>query len=259
LQSAVPEAKQIIGKGFTSDVFALGEKRVLKLLHPRYPAAKAELELEITNSVRATGFPAPKAYELLERDGRFGIVFEQIDGISLLQLVERKPWKLFYGARLLAELHAQLHRTTSPAKLPPQRAQLETWLKNAHDFTAAERSAAEKSLALVPGGNSICHGDFHPGNILLSGRGPIIIDWSGATRGDAIVDVARTSVLFESANLPPHSPWHTHMLLAIARRLLHRTYLRRYLQLRPGSMTDIRRFLPIQRAATSAWRCTAPD
>lgn len=250
---------QPICKGGTSEVFAFGEGRVLKLLHPRYSRSKAVLEFEITRAIRSAGLPAPNAREVIEHEGRFGIVFERIDGHSLLQLVERKPWKLFYAVRLLAELHAQLHQTTAPAELPSQRAQLENWLANAHDFTPDQRRAGENSLALVPGGNSVCHGDFHPGNILLSSRGPIIIDWSAATRGDAIVDIARTSVLFESANLPPDSPSHIHLLLAIARRFLHRAYLQRYFQLRPGSSSEVRRFLPIQRAATSAWRCTAPD
>lgn len=259
MNTAAPPLDTPFAKGGTSDVFALAENRILKLLHPRYSRAKAESELAIARAIHAAGLPIPDASELVERDGRFGIVFERIEGPSLLRLVERKPWKLFFGAKLLAELHAQIHRLTAPNQLPPQLVQLKTWLANARDFTAEERRAAEKSLALVPGGNSICHGDFHPGNILLSSSGPIIIDWSTATRGDAFVDVARTSVLFESANLPPDSPWHTHLLLALARRLLHLTYLRRYVQLRPGSISEVRRFLPIQRAATSAWRCNAPD
>lgn len=252
------ELAQPIGKGGTSDIFVLDHQRILKLLHPGYPRSKAESEFEITRALHAAGLPAPAAYEVQEREGRFGIVLERVDGISLLKLVERKPWKLFYAARLLASLHAELHQRIALTELPTQRNQLENWLASAHDFTPEQRRAAETSLAMVPDGNNVCHGDFHPGNILLSSRGPVIIDWSTATRGDPLVDVARTSVLFESASLPPESPWHTRLLLAFARRLLHHTYIKRYLQLRRGS-ESVTRFLPIQRAATSAWRCTLPD
>lgn len=240
-------------------MFASGEGRVLKLLHARYPRRKAELELEVTRVLHAAGLPVPAAHEVVEQDGRFGIVFERVDGISLLQRVEQKPWKLFWGARLLAELHVQVHGRTAPAEIPTQREQLETWLKNALDFTPAERSAAEHSLGLVPAGNTVCHGDMHPANILLSSRGPVIIDWTTATRGDPFVDVARTCVLFESAKLPPDARWHMHLLLALARRLLHRTYLSNYLKRSRGSVAEVAKYLPIQRAATSAWRCNRPD
>jgi aminoglycoside phosphotransferase (APT) family kinase protein len=255
----VASPQPVISKGGTSDLFAWSGNRVLKVLHARYPRSKAELEFQITRAIHGAGLPAPAAYEVHEFNGRFGFILDRIDGISLLQLVERQPWKLFYAARLLAELHAQTHQHSAPTELPTQREQLEDWLARADDFTPAERGAAETSLAQLPAGNNLCHGDFHPGNILLSHRGPVIIDWSTATRGHPPADVARTSVLFESAALPPGSPIHTRILLFLARRLLHRTYLRRYLTLRGGTIADITKFLPIQRAATSAWRCTLPD
>lgn len=256
MTTAAQVSPQPLRKGLTSDVFAFGDDRVLKLLHPRYSRAKAESEFRITGMLHGAGLPVPRAHEVVEQDSRFGIVFERVLGLSLLQVVERKPWKLFYAAKMLAELHAQVHGFTAPSEMPTQRAQLQNWLANANDFTPRERQAAQDSLALVPDGHAVCHGDMHPANILLSDRGPIIIDWSAATRGDSGVDVARTSVLFESAKLPPDSAWHTHLLLALARRLLHRTYLARYFKLRGGRPEQVRKYLPIQRAGRSAWRAT---
>ena len=245
---------KMIGKGLTAEIF-LGENgRIIKLFFARFPRVKAEREFQITRALHGAGLPVPAAYDVIDIDGRSGIILEHIHGPSLLKLVERQPWKLFYGARLLADLHVQIHQCTAPAELPTQRGQIETWLANARDFTLEERRAAEASLALLPDGSSVCHADFHPANILLSPRGPIIIDWTGGTRGHGYADVARTSILFESASLPAESPWHIHLLLKIARRLLHRAYLARYLQLRRGAISDITPWLPAQRAASSAWR-----
>ncbi|HEX7863287.1 MAG TPA: aminoglycoside phosphotransferase family protein [Verrucomicrobiae bacterium] len=259
MNTRVQDAVRPLYKGGTSDVFIHGEGRVLKLLHRRFPRSTAELELEITRALHAAGLPVPAAYEVVEQDGRCGIVFERVGGGSLLQLVEQKPWRIFWSARLLAELHARVHRHTAPAELPTQREQLETWLRKALDFTPTERRAAEESLALVPSGNSVCHGDMHPANILLTSRGPVIIDWTSGRRGNPVVDVARTCVLFESAKLPPDARWHMHMLLALARQLLHRAYLSRYFRLTGLRADEVVKFLPIQRAATSAWRCRKPD
>ena len=245
---------QLIGTGLTAEIFAWEQGRVLKLFFARFGPSKVELEFQITRALHAAQCPVPAAYDLIEIDGRAGIVLERIEGASLLKLVELQPWKLFYAAQMLADLHAQMHQLTAPPELPTQRQQLEDWLARAHDYAPEQRRAAEASLALLPAGSAVCHADFHPDNILLSPRGPIIIDWTSGTRGHPQADVARTCVLFESAKLPAGSPPHMHFLLAFSRRLLHRAYLRRYLAITHATRESITRFLPIQRAAAVALR-----
>jgi hypothetical protein len=44
---------------------------------------------------------------------RRGIVFERIDGVSLLKYTQARPWTIFGAVRLLAELHAQIHCCTA--------------------------------------------------------------------------------------------------------------------------------------------------
>jgi len=35
-----------------------------------------------------------------------------------------------------------------------------------------------RKIADLPTGLSTCHGDFHPGNVLLGKTGPMLIDWT---------------------------------------------------------------------------------
>jgi hypothetical protein len=69
-----------------------------------------------------------------------------------------------------------------------------------------------------------------------------------------LADVARTSVLFERASLPSNTPVHIKILMKFVRRLLHRTYLKRYLEIRGGSLEEIERWRVAQRMAGSAWQ-----
>jgi len=62
------------------------------------------------------------------------------------------------------------------------------------------------------------------------------IDWGGATRGHPVGDVATTVRLMEQAELPPWSPRPMHWLLKWSRTALLRTYLRRYFEIRGGSL-----------------------
>src|SRR5438105_2291070 len=71
------------------------------------------------------------------------------------------------------------------------------------DAPAADKQAARERLAALPDGTALCHGDFHPDNVLLSPRGPVVIDWSSASRGHPVGDLAWTSRLLRTADLPP--------------------------------------------------------
>jgi hypothetical protein len=103
-----------VGKGFCSDVYAWGEGRVLKLFHDSGAGDRVDREFAATRAVHAAELPVPAAYEVVEVDGRRGIVFERIDGVSLLKYTQARPWTIFGAVRLLAELHAQIHCCTAP-------------------------------------------------------------------------------------------------------------------------------------------------
>ena len=255
-RSSDAERKLNIDLGGTSELRSWGGDRVLKLCFASVPSERVEREFAVTRALHAAGLPVPGAHEVVQVDGRWGIVFERIEGGSMLQHVERRPWTLFAAARQAAELHAQVHASTAPPELPSQRDQIGRWIDAAADFTEIRKQAARRVLERFGEGNALCHGDFHPGNILLTRRGPVIIDWSTGSRGHPLADVARTSVLFERANLPPHAALHVRLLLKVARRLLHATYLKRYLQLRPGTLAEIEVWREPQRAFESAWRVT---
>jgi uncharacterized protein (TIGR02172 family) len=245
---------ELVGSGRAAEVFAWGDGRVLKLFRRPDDPAAAEREFASTRAVHALGIPVPSAYEVIEVAGRYGIVFERVGGPSLIQYVQARPWALFRAANLLAELHARLHGCAAPAELPSQHELLHARINAATDHPEAERDAAHRMLAALPTGTALCHGDFHPGNILMTGRGAVIIDWERAARGHPVGDVAYTSRLFRRAGLPERTPAHIRLLFTASRALLHRAYLHRYLRLRPGSREQVAQWeLPLGVMAPT-WR-----
>lgn len=229
----------LLGRGFCSDVYAWGDGRVVKLFHGRVPLARVAREFRATVAVYRAGLPVPAAYEVVEIDGRQGLVLERIDGPSLLVYVQRRPWALFEAIALLARLHAKIHSCAAPAELPAQRDWLAAGIDAAVNLSASVRQAARRRLARLPDGDAICHGDFHPENVLLTARGPVIIDWDTATRGHPAGDVACTTRLIRLASLPPWAPRYAHWLLRCTRPLLHQAYLRHYCRLRPGTRNQL--------------------
>jgi aminoglycoside phosphotransferase (APT) family kinase protein len=52
------------------------------------------------------------------------------------------------------------------------------------------------------GRNTLCHGDFHPGNILKSDGNIMVIDFMNVCHGNFLYDVSRTVFLVEYTPVP---------------------------------------------------------
>ena len=50
-------------------------------------------------------------------------------------------------------------------------------------------------LAARPTGDRVCHGDFHPWNLIGSGSSQVIVDWLDACSGHPTADVCRSYLL----------------------------------------------------------------
>ncbi len=250
---SAPDQSTLVGKGFCADVYAWGAGRVLKLFHGLAGRERAEREFAATLAIHGTGLPVPEGFDLIEVGGRSGIVFERVDGVSLLGYSQARPWALFAVIRQFAELHAEIHRHPAPAGLPTLRERIDARIELA-DSSAAEKQAARDQLALLPNGDALCHGDFHPDNILLTPRGPVVIDWSSASRGDPLGDVACTSRLMQTASLPTWSPRYMHLILKSLRPVIHESYLRQSLRLHGGTRLQVEAWQPTLAVAARGWR-----
>jgi aminoglycoside phosphotransferase (APT) family kinase protein len=245
----VPSSGDRIGRGYTADVYAWEPGRVLKLFHSGQDVERAEREFRVTRTVHAAGLPVPAVYELVEVGGRRGIVFERVDGPSLLGYVQARPWKLPWSIGLLAALHTLVHQCPAPVSLPAHREWIADRVAIA-PLIAGVRDAARRRLATLPDGETVCHGDFHPGNILITRRGPVIIDWGRATRGHPLGDVACTARLIRTAALPPWAPTFMHLTLRATRPILYRKYLAGYQRRAGGTRAEVEAWLgPLSAAA----------
>jgi aminoglycoside phosphotransferase (APT) family kinase protein len=183
------------------------------------------------------GLPAPRVDDVVEVEGRHGIILERIEGPSMLRRVVSRPWTILKSARLLADLHVATH-ARSASDLPPQQGLLERKIRAANGLSDLTRATALDVLARLSNDSAVCHGDFHPDNILMSSRGPIIIDWSYASHGNPLADVVCTSLLIRTADLPPGMTARWPRLLDIGRDVFNYFYLKRYSRLRPVSLQE---------------------
>ncbi len=68
--------------------------------------------------------------------------------------------------------------------------------------TKEERLKALHLAEQLEDGTTLCHGDFHPGNLMLSQDGISVIDFMNICRGNRLYDIARTVYLIEYTPVP---------------------------------------------------------
>jgi streptomycin 6-kinase len=150
---------KLIAAGRASEIFDLGDGRVLR----RFLAGgDPEREALVMEHARANGYPVPRVLDIRADS----LVLERIDGSTMLADLRRRPWTLRAHARGLAGLHRRLHEIEAPP-----------------GFAAAGE------------GDRLLHLDLHPENVILSPRGPVVVDWANAQRGEPALDVAMVWVI----------------------------------------------------------------
>ena len=240
------ELGQPIAVGRTAEVYAWEQGKVLKLYFDWFPLGGIQYEQSTARAVVESGVPSPAVGEIVQVDGRSGLVYQRLDGSTMLENLTRAPWRVFAYARRMADLHAQMHAKIAGEALPAQHPRLAEKIRTARALPEALRDRALAALEKLPDGDRLTHGDFHPGNVMLTPPGAVIIDWIDAARGNPLADVARTTILLRgvSATGQGGSP-----LLVRLALLFHGAYLRRYFALRPGGQEEYRRWLPVVAAA----------
>jgi aminoglycoside phosphotransferase (APT) family kinase protein len=221
-----------VGEGREAEIFDWDAGRVLRLLRPGFEAWRLEREATALSAAHAAGAPVPIVHERVSVDGRPGLVMERLDGQDLLTRLGSKPWTGPAAARLLGRLHAELHAVIAPDELPAVKDVLRQAL--ASELVPSELAATSlQRLDDLPDGDRLCHGDFHPANVLLTPHGPRVIDWHAGTRGHPAADVARTRILVGLAVVPGGGSFVVRRVGTLGRRVLLAGYLWSYRRVAP--------------------------
>jgi aminoglycoside phosphotransferase (APT) family kinase protein len=157
----------LLASGRDADVYAIDDDRVLRRYRDGGDVAE---EAAVMAYAGQRGVPVPAVYEADGAD----LVMQRLAGPTLREALLAGETAPIAGAEVLADLHTRLHA------LPARRS----------------RDPAARIL----------HLDLHPANVILSPRGPMLIDWRNATEGPPDVDVALTALIIAEVAVGSHVP-----------------------------------------------------
>jgi uncharacterized protein (TIGR02172 family) len=220
--------KKPLAIGRTAEVYPWKENKIIKLFFERLPLDFVQFEHKVSKLVESADLHVPKVFEIIEVKGRYGIVFEFVKGETMLQALLSNPFKLKSYAHQLAEQHISIHKIET-SELPSQRQFLVKRIRSLDIITAKEKEEILKILDDLPDDNRLCHDDFHPDNIILTTKGPIIIDWPNSSRGNPLADVMMTSLILKLGS--PPAGLKTRIIVRIMQSRFQKAYLKNYFQL----------------------------
>jgi aminoglycoside phosphotransferase (APT) family kinase protein len=185
---------KLLASGRDGDIYEYAPGLVLRKTRD---GRSIEHEARIIEYAAQHGYPVPTIHEV--RANGSEIVMERIDGPLMFEdsvTALLKTPKMF---QILADLHDQLHEIPAP-----------DWVR------------------LVGAGDRLLHLDLHPLNVIMSPtRGPVVIDWANAARGDPMFDIALTYVLLTCPTIPIPRPFQT-VANAVRGTLARQFFARRY-------------------------------
>ena len=185
---------QKIGQDAQADVHVWAPGQVVKLFKAGTPRRVTWWEARMTRAVFAAGAPALEVLDEVTLEGRFGIVMRHLDGPTLLFLSRSGAMTPEQTGAILAALCISVHKTPPPPEVFCLRDRMDSALRHG----TLPRHIATGILSLIERlepGDGLCHGDVHPGNVIMTADGPRLIDWIGATRAPAGLDLASCHVI----------------------------------------------------------------
>jgi len=227
---------------------------VLRLMSPATPPRRVGREAATHAALVGHGFPVPRVLametDLAILGGPF-LIMERLRGDNMLANAKGPGGGLSRLAampRMLAQVQAQLHAVPGEALLASARNlgldpelftlrtgldRLATRVDLAGLAGLAEGASWLRQHAPLPAEPEVvCHGDFHPLNVVMDGdRLSGVVDWAQAIVAEPACDIAGTRVILLLAHLG-EPPW-SRPLVEVLRRLATLRYFAAYRSARP--------------------------
>lgn len=231
---------KLIARGGEAEIYDMGDDKVLRVLWKQSDRSYRSSETYgyLCPLLRQAHIDVPEIYEYTNVGERPAQIMQKIDGTTMLKQLARQPFQIPSRIKRLAELHNRMFSVKT-----------DDCLKSIDDrlrYFVSKSPIADKELIdfvlrvyeSLPSGNNLCHGDFHPGNILMQNGECYIIDWSGVYRGHFLSDVAHSFLLMKVVPKIPGQNSLSHSMMSAAGRRIANTYLKDILRLQSFDFSE---------------------
>lgn len=190
--------ENLISKGTNASVYRNGNTAI-KVFNKDFPKTEVLNEALNTSRVEETGLAIPSISEVSIIDGQWAITMNFIEGKTMYQLMKENPDKLQSYIEQMVDLQLEIHSKRSPL-LNKLKDKMVRQINSLDSIDNIKKYDLLTRLDGMPKHTKVCHGDFSPKNIIVSGDKLYVLDWVHASQGNASADTARTYLLLSLDN-----------------------------------------------------------
>lgn len=185
---------KIIGIGQRATVYK-DDIYALKVFDKDYSKKNIFYEAFVNVMIEEAGLPIPKTYVVVDIDNQLAIKMDYVDGKPVSQCISNDFNKTKEYIGKMVDLQIQISK--SYVQVPISfKDRLRNNIQRTDKLEETKKNNLIKLLAMLPNGNSLCHGDFHSNNVLVSNDNLWVIDWIDASYGPVETDVCRSFMIY---------------------------------------------------------------
>jgi len=184
-----------VGQGATSKIYRDGKIAIKLYENILYEDVVREASKQ--KFAYNAGLPVPAILDIQQLEGKsVALHMEYIKAQPLMHVGMDKDDRRA-AIETLVKLQCDIHKIPAIG-LPKQNETLHRRLTQSEYLAETEKEQLITLLKkLTTDENNLCHGDFHPLNILYDGSKHWIIDWVDATAGNCLADTCRSYLIFK--------------------------------------------------------------
>ncbi|MEI2664183.1 phosphotransferase family protein [Rossellomorea sp. LJF3] len=229
-----------IATGNTAKVYLYNNK-IYKVFSDSLPVEESQKEAKKQQYAHSCGLPVPEVVDVTNIDGKQVIIMEHIKGRTLGDLLTDNMENAEYYMGMSVDIQMGIHQIKAHS-IELMSEKLHRQIESASELDNELKSALFRKLESMTYEKTLCHGDFHLYNLILSENNVTIIDWVDSSAGDRRADVYRTYLLYSQVS-----------------KELADVYMRLYCEKRGMSKEEVCQWAPIIAAARLSERVSSED
>ena len=181
-----------ISRGATGIVYEINDSQVIKVYPDNYDINKIKEELYKMNLFNDLGIRCPRAYEITTIDNKIGIVMEKINGETLTKHIALNPSSACECIKRMVNVMKKIHAIDASGfnVQSIKDKYMDSLIKCSSYYEDKEFLKLKELLEFIPDDNTLLHGDFHTGNIILDENNElVVIDFLELGYGHPIFDI----------------------------------------------------------------------
>lgn len=188
-----------IGSGYSSRVYKLDGDTIVKVFILDTSLEDIQRELNLAKRAFVLGVPTAISYDVVDVDGRFGVVFELLGVGSLREHLMNDPEHREDNIGKYIRMMKTINSTdVGNMALPKCDAIIRQKLDGIKDSLSQQEYARMSALLdTIPEGHTFVHGDCHVKNVMVSGNELLMIDMDTLSAGNPIYELTAVFTTYE--------------------------------------------------------------